>query len=977
MADASRATGEPEEHLVQGDRVSYWSSSASKWIGATVKQRNPDGSYDLNVKRKAPVKQIRKGEELARGGGSVDSKPKPPEILVPAASAKASPRPGVGKSQVRELTLDECRATYIPPVVEVEGQQISASQRQRQQAPLTQQQPQVLPQQQQQQPQELPKQKPHPEAPKGRTSPPPTRRPLARSPSQEATPVLRAPLPLVERDASPSPRKQRICNRSPQRRRGSPPPSPPPPRPRGRSPPQTSATKMRQPLRIRSRSAEQATPVSRGQAAERGASPPLRKQRLSSRSPRSVSPQSSASSARQPVRIKSRSPEQGGRNRVELLQDRRLTLTSRSPSKNPERQRPREVRRAKSRERGAAVGVADDSVIMVGFSPSVRGGSGAPAVAIAPAKERRSRSPSQRTSPPRVKAIQNKVRRRRSKDRGGVAGRAATAAETSPKLCGGDTAAPAAPASVDFVKQTSRSPSKKSPPPRVKARSPSRKRKRSPSSRSRGKSPKKDAEKDKESKRKLSRSVSPKRKKPDDRGKERDRSLKRRNKSRSRDRVERDRVGGKRSRSRSGRRKRSKSRPVRDRSPRARSPRARSPRDRSPRQRSQKRRRASPPRRPARERSPRARSPRGRSPRERSPRDRSPRVRSQNRRRASPLRRRRSPSRERDRDRVRDRNGRVASGGFSRDVKIRKRSMSRFRVGLSLGMRNMMKGGMLPPLQQPGIFPIRAGVKGKGESKGKGRGLPEMPEKFSEDLWEQPRENISLALLGEKARETMPGVHWSYPLNDANRRSYLGCLQCPFKPETTKEFFETIKNGTEWMQPEGKLGVMPRKTAWMVKEGCTCNYRYGGIEVEGKAFPPWMLDIMSKTLVYFGMSNPKDWPNACNLNLYEDGGHSVGWHSDDERLFQGKFQDVRILSLSLGSKRKFEIRANWPGESEKPFRTVFLDNGDLCTMEGMTQKHYQHRVPKEGNVQGPRINLTWRWTIKHTPRCPTGRMRTF
>jgi hypothetical protein len=27
--------------------------------------------------------------------------------------------------------------------------------------------------------------------------------------------------------------------------------------------------------------------------------------------------------------------------------------------------------------------------------------------------------------------------------------------------------------------------------------------------------------------------------------------------------------------------------------------------------------------------------------------------------------------------------------------------------------------------------------------------------------------------------------------------------------------------------------------------------------------------------------------DCCNLNLYVDGNHSVGWHADDESLFQG------------------------------------------------------------------------------------------
>jgi len=187
--------------------------------------------------------------------------------------------------------------------------------------------------------------------------------------------------------------------------------------------------------------------------------------------------------------------------------------------------------------------------------------------------------------------------------------------------------------------------------------------------------------------------------------------------------------------------------------------------------------------------------------------------------------------------------------------------------------------------------------------------------------------------------------------------------------------FEDVRQGTNWKQPEGPNGLIPRKTAWMVSAGCECTYRYGRIEVDPQPYPPWMHDLMKQVMPYCGIESSEDWPTSCNLNLYEDGGMSVGWHSDDERLFQGKFQDIRIVSLSLGVSRKFEMRANWPEENEKQHRRVLLSSGDIMTMEGMLQKHFQHRVPREENIQGPRINLTWRWIFKHNPRCPAGRRR--
>lgn len=261
----------------------------------------------------------------------------------------------------------------------------------------------------------------------------------------------------------------------------------------------------------------------------------------------------------------------------------------------------------------------------------------------------------------------------------------------------------------------------------------------------------------------------------------------------------------------------------------------------------------------------------------------------------------------------------------------------------------------------------------KDGTKGEGKGEIPAPEKYSPELWERPRSETGLQLIREAVA---PGIPWNYVVTDDNRRSYAAYLSSPFVGDQTKQFFETVKEGVVWDQPEGPNGPIPRKTAWMVAPGgCVCKYRYGRIEVEPQVFPPWMLSLMTTLMPLCGHSDPTSWPNSCNLNLYDDGGMSVGWHSDDEQIFQGKFKDIRIISFSLGAKRKFEIRANWPAPGEPPVRTIMLGDGDLCTMEGMMQKHFQHRVPKEGYIEGPRINMTWRWIAKHTPQCPVQRGR--
>lgn len=280
-----------------------------------------------------------------------------------------------------------------------------------------------------------------------------------------------------------------------------------------------------------------------------------------------------------------------------------------------------------------------------------------------------------------------------------------------------------------------------------------------------------------------------------------------------------------------------------------------------------------------------------------------------------------------------------------------------------------------------GAAKLQAKPKAKGQGKGKAQRdgsnvHREAPEMFG-DTWEEPRKDTGLTLVQEDAKLSAPQAKWVYAVHDDSRRCYAGCLRKALTETQSRHFFEAIRDDTSWGRPAPKSGrAPPRKTAFMVQEGCQCRYQYSGITVEPQAFPRCVQKLMAKVMPLFGIRDRSLWPNCCNVNLYEDGGHSVGWHTDDERIFQGKFQDIRILSMSFGQTRSFEMRPIWPEDGEKTHYKVLLGNGDLATMEGMFQKHYLHRVPKDAS-QGPRINLTWRWVVKHMPECPmkTPRLR--
>ncbi|CAE8709106.1 unnamed protein product [Polarella glacialis] len=232
------------------------------------------------------------------------------------------------------------------------------------------------------------------------------------------------------------------------------------------------------------------------------------------------------------------------------------------------------------------------------------------------------------------------------------------------------------------------------------------------------------------------------------------------------------------------------------------------------------------------------------------------------------------------------------------------------------------------------------------------------------------------------------GTPWKYPLVDVQNGCFCGHLPAGEGPspqgteglskQKASSLLRAVMRGIEdvggWDRPEGAFGTMARGTKWLVDGSCSCPYRYGGITVDPVSpFPPWMHELMQLCLPLCGLLERNHWPNSCNLNCYADGSDSLDWHADNEALFGGRDSDCCIISLSLGEERRFELRPEDRRGGEPPGPTACrlqLRSGDLCTMEGRTQRFYQHRVPKgpKGGGSRLRVNLTWRWIAAHDRR---------
>ena len=121
---------------------------------------------------------------------------------------------------------------------------------------------------------------------------------------------------------------------------------------------------------------------------------------------------------------------------------------------------------------------------------------------------------------------------------------------------------------------------------------------------------------------------------------------------------------------------------------------------------------------------------------------------------------------------------------------------------------------------------------------------------------------------------------------------------------------------------------------------------------------PQCLDILRKLT-----ENATDCKfNFALVNYYASGSDSISYHSDDER-FLGR--EPAIASFSLGAKRDFLLRhKKTPAGHELESKPVKLplSSGDMVLMQGTTQGHWEHSIPKRKGPEAERgrINITFR-----------------
>ena len=165
------------------------------------------------------------------------------------------------------------------------------------------------------------------------------------------------------------------------------------------------------------------------------------------------------------------------------------------------------------------------------------------------------------------------------------------------------------------------------------------------------------------------------------------------------------------------------------------------------------------------------------------------------------------------------------------------------------------------------------------------------------------------------------------------------------------ELHARLTDELEWSERPiyafGKPLMQPRLIAW----GGRVPYRYSGQTLPIQEIPEALSALMNRVSEF--TNTPY---NHVLLNRYRDGRDNMGMHADNEPEL-GK--NPTIAAVSLGVPRWFVICPK--GKRANRFTKKFkLTHGSLLVMRGTMQHQWRHGVPKMGDVDGERINVTFR-----------------
>lgn len=170
----------------------------------------------------------------------------------------------------------------------------------------------------------------------------------------------------------------------------------------------------------------------------------------------------------------------------------------------------------------------------------------------------------------------------------------------------------------------------------------------------------------------------------------------------------------------------------------------------------------------------------------------------------------------------------------------------------------------------------------------------------------------------------------------------------------SKTLFDALMKSADWQRDTfkfmGKESLSPRLVSAFGEKGL--EYYYTGQTRIAQEWIPELQSLKEKIEQHTGEQF-----NYVLVNRYDNGQNYIGWHSDKRtNLTPGS----SIVSVSLGQERTFQFKRISTKVTEV---SKNLGDGSMLVMNEKTQDLYKHCLPKRANVNGKRLNLTFRSVV--------------
>lgn len=133
-------------------------------------------------------------------------------------------------------------------------------------------------------------------------------------------------------------------------------------------------------------------------------------------------------------------------------------------------------------------------------------------------------------------------------------------------------------------------------------------------------------------------------------------------------------------------------------------------------------------------------------------------------------------------------------------------------------------------------------------------------------------------------------------------------------------------------------------------------YKYSNVNLVNQPLTPELADVLAAVNTQLGTGF-----NSILVNLYLDGKHSIGAHSDDEPSID---LSDGVVSIAFGQPRtlRFRKKGRTPDGKLWKFKdfTPLAEDPHLVWMWGNFQDTHTHEIPKTAKQVGARMSLTFR-----------------